>query len=282
MQLNNIPRNFVSGLVLGFTSQYYTLWTIGEPYKKYTAGMVINGVFTGSYEWVQDVNYVQNLSKNFEDTVAKITAIAAGEGEDVGYTVDLELRGTHSWTRSTGAKGDDTPADVFTFGKLRGERISEATDVWQLNRAMEQELGARRKALARRRLIELGELVKYPHTEVRFGDSGEVSTFRRYSTRRLRDSEEAKKERAAASGHFWTNGARVTVKIKEVHRMGFESAFGYTCIVSYRTEDGKLVKYMGGTPPSVSTEEFMEVKATVKHDSYKGVDETKLQRIKTV
>jgi hypothetical protein len=42
---------------------------------------------------------------------------------------------------------------------MTGCEIPEATDIWQLTRAMHNESNPRRRVYARRRLIELGELV---------------------------------------------------------------------------------------------------------------------------
>jgi hypothetical protein len=243
-------------LTIGFANQYYTLWEVGTPYKKYGAGMVINGVFTGSFEIVQDCHYIQNLSKDFEQAKAKISG---------DYVIDLDLRGHSTWTRSTGNTGNDFPSDRFPYGKLMGELISESNDIWQLNRAMNQG-SPRTRVHARRRLIELGELVKY---NGRWMSVGAAESAKRLA---WVDSLER--------GHFFNDGAKVELSVKEIGRFGFDSAYGYTTIVTYVDSDNRMFKYMGSNPPEDLTAGFAPIKATVKHSSYNGQLETKLLRIK--
>lgn len=143
--------------VIGFTEVYYTLWEVGEVYQEqiYSMGMVVGSVSK------QQVTYIKNLSMDFEKAKAKL----AGQTFDI----DLELRGHSSFTRVTGTEWIDWethfPQDVFSFGKMQGVPFAEATDLWQLNRAWREEKSARRRANARRRLIELGEVVRYAWTE---------------------------------------------------------------------------------------------------------------------
>lgn len=257
--------------VLGFTTQYYTLWNVGEPYKKYTAGATINGVFTGSYYMAQDYVYLQNLSKDYEAAVAKIAEKSGGV-----YTVNLELCGQYSFTREiSGTRGNDIPEYAFTFGQLQGHDIRTATDIWQLNRAKNEELGKRRRVYARRRLIELGELVRNTVGAI-FGDDG-----RWVSPKRLAILQEriGKQE---ASGHHYENGKRITLVVKCVGRYSFDTQYGTCFIREYMTEDGKLIKYKGSSPVDVSAEEYTTIIGTVEHGDYKGQPETRLKRIKKI
>lgn len=86
----------------------------------------------------------------------------------------------------------------------------------------------------------------------------------------------------AVPGHFFENGQKVELKIKKIGGFNFGSQFGTTYVEIYATDDNKEVKYMGANPLDISKEEFVTVKATVKHDSYQGKNETKLQRIKII
>lgn len=286
-------------LTLGFTNHFYTLWNVTTRLR-YGAGAVVNGVFTGETWLVTKYSYMQNLSMDYEDAKAKIERLSGGTWEE-----DLSLRGEHGSSFTRTVRQINAMADwQFTFGKLTGHDIREATDTWQLSRAMHAEIGGRRRVYARQRLLQLGFLVRYDWeetladmaawdkllTEVEAAgkDPYAVNTIavptrtvkRKYATTKQAAFMEKKKAEAELSGHFFENGKRIQLQIKEVGRFSFDSAYGTTFIVKYMTASGKLVKYMGSTPPDVSTEDFTPVTATIKHSDYKGQPETKLQRIK--
>lgn len=252
-------------LTLGFSSMYYTLWEVGEPEKKYTSGATVNGVFMGTFQLIQRCTYIQNLSKDHDTAVAKITEISGGM-----YGVDLDLRGKSTFVRGVGA-GNDMPDYVFSFGQLMGKDIREATDVWQLKRAVKEESGKRRRAYARRRLIDLGELVRNTFD----GDNWVTPSQLRY----LQD----KAAKQAASGHFFENGKRITITLKRVGGASWPVQFGYRestmYLEEYLTEDGKLIKYKGSSPLDIN-DEFVIVTGTVEHSEYNGQPETRLKRMK--
>lgn len=290
-------------LTLGFANHYFTLWNVWE-------GETFDPVHRVTYIVTHYV-YQQNLSMNEAEARAKIQARVGEEGT---YDVDLDLRGQFGryFTKRRIANLSDY---IFSFGLLLGQDIREADDLWQLRRAMLQEASKRRRVWARRRLIELGALVRYTNERMervflpgitgqvkafnRFGDTSELKpefynewgdikeelyeerlfTYK-YCTPKQRDFLVARKRQTEMSGHFYTPGERVALKIKQTGGFSFDTAYGTTYIRIYETEDGKIVKYMGGCPPDISTEEFQTVKATIKHDEYKGLKETKLQRIK--
>lgn len=249
-------------LTLGFTSMYYTLWDVSEPKKKYTAGVTINGVFTGSYYMVQECVYMQNLSMDYDAAITKIEKCSGGK-----YSIDLDLKGKSSFTRNTGVAGNDMPDYVFSFGQLAGQDIRTATDVWQLNRAMKQEIGGRRRAYARRRLIELGELVRSSFD----GDNYITPAHFRFL------SEKAEKRRK--SGHFFEHGSRVTLTLKRIGGICYDTQYGTVFIEEYITDDDKVVKYKGSSPLDID-EEFTEVVGTIEHSEYNGAPETRLKRMK--
>ncbi len=284
-------------LTLGFTNHFYTLWSVNT-FVRYGAGETVNGVFNGESYLVTKYSYIQNLSMDYEAAKAKI-ALVAGEQ---AWEEDLSLRGEHGSFEKTVRQINAMADWQFTFGKLTGKDIRISDDVWQLNRAMKNEPKGRTRVIARRRLIELGELVRYDWVERVFDqklcddywsarggyseqDSATHDMFcndvkRKYATVKHASIMDTKKAEAEISGHFFTDGERVSLKIKRVGGFSFEGSYGTTFIEKYMTEDGRMVKYMGSSRPEISEQEFVEVKATIKHSEYKGILETKLLRIK--
>lgn len=257
-------------LAIGFATEFYTLWDINvEP--TYSGNNVINGVGPMITGYKTNYCYLKNISTDREKAIAAYP----------GIEIDEDLRGKHgSWEKFDRV---DYPADCFSFGQLSGGEISKATDTWQLNRAMNQEKGARRRALARRRLIQLGELVRYPHMELRtvWENVDETKEVRvNYATPKFVQIAEAKK-RQAEQPYLFTDGAKVSLSIKEVGRFGFQGTFGYVSIRIYETSDGKTVKYMGSSPVDLG-DGFNNVKATIKHKEYKDNKETHLMRMKLI
>lgn len=255
-------------LTLGFTSMYYTLWEVGEPQKRYTSGATVNGVFTGSFYMEQKCTYMQNLSTDYDSAIKKIEKISGGK-----YNVDLDLRGHSTFIRTCGITGNDMPDYVFSFGQLAGQDIRTATDTWQLKRAMNEERGGRRRVYARRRLVELGELVRNTFE----GDNYITPAHFKYLSE--------KAEKASKSGHFFENGSRVTLILKRISGASWPVQFGYRQSVifleEYITEDGKMIKYKGSSPADIN-EEFVTVTGTVEHSEYNGQPETRLKRIKII
>lgn len=278
-------------LTIGFTNHYYTLWTVFTSER---------ADVTGAHYATTHYVYKQNLSMDFEAAKAKVEALTDK------YDIDLDIRGQGSYITERMIKAMDLYR--FTFGKLAGDDMRECNDAWQLNRAMEQEPNPRRRVYARRRLLDLGELVVYPHqvtvTEYRQATEEEVAAAKadgtygfymaeyneiaykktvcaKYATARKAKFMEAKKAEAAMQGHFFTAGERCNIAVKLVREFHYETAFGRTYIQVFTTADGKVVKYKGGTPIDIEEDGmYRTVKATIKHGEYNGVKETYLQRVK--
>jgi hypothetical protein len=276
---------------IGFTTVYYTLWEVGEPYEE---PVYYNGLKIG-VNVKQNVSYIQNLSMDLES--AKEHEKIVGEE----YNIDLTLCGHSSFTRTLSSDIKDRenyyPHDCFSFGKMEGQNFSKSDDVWQLDRAYNEERSARRRACARRRLIELGEIVRYDWEEKKMDTKKdehgnkifenddfvfvEVGVIKhKYATVARKKFVEDQKRVAANSGHFFKDGERIELEIMLTKSFSFEGHFGRTYVDSYVTRDGKILKYMGSSPADISEEEFTKVMATISHDNYKGQDETKLKRIK--
>lgn len=271
--------------MLGFANVFYTQWNVTTR-TEYGRGQVVNGQFTGEVYKVTDYFYECNLSMDLDAARAKIAARAG----DRPFGEDFSLRGSKSWCHRELMV--ESFADYqFTFGQLVSTDIREATDVWQLKRAVQQELGKRRRVIARRRLVELGELVRFVHEDKivakwdeETGDPLEYkSETNNWATPKQAAFLKARAEEAKMSGHFFTQGERITIEVKFVGEFFFESHFGRTYVEKYETRDGKLVKYMGASPLDIKAEDgFVTVKGTVDHSEYKGTKETKLKRMQLV
>jgi hypothetical protein len=183
---------------------------------------------------------------------------------------------------------------VFPYGKLQCMSIAESDDVWQLKRVLNdgggvgnpKEFGTlkveKRRALARRRLVELGELVRHDHYGKVWNDEKseweQSPKILKYMNRR----EYQNFMKAKHSVYYGVDGARVDLSLKETHRTGYDSAYGFTHIITYQTESGEEYIYKGGSPADISDKEFTRVKATIKHSLYKDIKQSLIQRIKTI
>lgn len=262
-------------LTIGFTSVYYTLWSV-KIWTRYGA----NG---SAYE-VTSYAYLQNLSMDLEAAKDKINKMSNGL-----YDIDLTLRGEWGTRYDRERMIKDMDIFRFSFGKLQGQDIREATDVWQLERAMNQEPNIKRRVYARRRMIDLGELVRRNWLETVSkavgGDNWDMDNMennfikvcRKWMPKRL-----AKyyTEVADRMGHFFEDGKRIEMQVKQIRSKYIDTAYGTMWIITYETSEGQVVTYKGSTLPNISKTEFTTIKATVKHDEYKGTKQTLIQRIK--
>ncbi|AGF91635.1 hypothetical protein Phi47:1_gp35 [Cellulophaga phage phi47:1] len=249
--------------VIGFATVYYTLWNItkSENYEWFNGKSHLVSVTT-------NFNYMQNLSMNEDEAVDKIKSKFNLEN----VFVDDDLRGeTRSFKR---LKKIALPYQVFPFGLYKGSEIMLCESSWQLNRVYQEE-GAdggadesqmhikRRRVLARKRLIELGELFK---------------TKDGYLSKREIDH----RIKVESSSFLHEDKEKVILSLKTVHATGFESQYGYVHIRSYISDNGNGYVYKGTTPPGISDNEFTKVKATIKHNEYKGLKQTLIQRVKVI
>jgi hypothetical protein len=249
---------------LGFTTEYYTLWEVSEPIKRYGAGAVINGVFHGTIYWEQACIYMQNLSKDYDKAVKKIAAL----GE---FAEDLDLRGHSSFVRNVKTETIDYPDHIFPFGQLTGQDIRECDNVWQLTRTMNDDKNKRRRVIARHRLIELGELIRNTSFP------GEDRYIVKGHFRRLKE----RADEQLASGHFFEAGKRIQLTVRRIGGFGYETQYGMCFIEKYITEAGQLIKYKGSSPLQLP-DGFCAVAGMVEHSEYNGQPETRLKRMKLV
>lgn len=273
-------------LTIGFTNQYYTLWSVSEPYNHFYSQY--------EYDVKQDYSYYQNLSFDLSEAKSKVES----KYPETPYLIDLSLRGeSGSYTNTlNGERLSNAPDWMFSFGKLKYQDIRESDDVWQLDRAYGQEKNARTRVHARRRLIDLGELVKYEWVDTfsqnvnwdKQDENGhllpekieDVKRVKKYATLAQIAAFEKEKNKPVA-GHYETDGAKVVLELKEIDSFGFNGNYGYTYVVTYADINNREFKYMGSSPSNISQDEFVKVQATIAHDTYRG-NETKLKRIKVL
>lgn len=276
--------------LIGFATEFYTLWEY-QSTPVYSSNEVVNGVTPMVTGYNHEYFYLKNISKD----LAKVKALYPG------VAIDEDLRGvSRSFQRWEKV---EPPAGCFTFGKLVNQLISDSTDVWQLRRACglidgrAGEPSPRRRVLARRRLIDLGELVRFPHYKVKhvnvnWGKRDEAGKYLpedyqdipylvNYETPKFVEIEREKKA-AQARPHYFTDGERLTLSVKLTGRFGFHTVYGFTTVCLLETSEGLPVKYMGANPPNFNEDGFTQVTATIKHTEYKGAKETHLQRIKVL
>jgi hypothetical protein len=266
-----------AALVIGFTEVYFTLWRITR--------------FAG----VEHCHYLQNLSIDFAKAQHKVSELLSANGGYYGhdFEVDLDLRGDngHSYFRKLAAKryepyqlaisrfaGTDMRTidanEEYFSGYIKHKygvepeykRMSGLLWATYLNKEENTVRGLRRRVIARSCLVNTGILVRVGR---------EYLTPAQIKTRKDRELKEA-----AINGHHEVDGKRISIKVRAIGKAGsFDTQYGTTYIQSFIDENGRLFKYMGSNLPDIG-EEFSAIKATVKHDTYKDQQETKLQRIK--
>lgn len=245
--------------IIGFATQFYTLWDV-QVQQHYST---IN-----SQHYHTGTTYTNTYIKKIAKSLDKVQTLYPG------VTIDESLRGL-SRSFSTRIK-IELPQTVFPYGQLEGALIMECTNVFQLKRLFENtdhyQHTARRRALARRRLIQLGELVK-PDAKLNLSDKYINPTHLKYVIER--------KQREDASGYFFNEGDKVQLTLRKVHSTGYDSAYGFVSIVTYQDSEDRLFYYKGSNPPNID-DEMVDVKCTIKHSEYKEVKQTLIQRVKVL
>lgn len=250
---------------LGFTNVYYTMWMVHEPVTR-THGMY---AYTSNYH-----EYLQNNAIEYDKAVRKMNE-RFGKGN---WVEDLTLRGSKSFWEDTDKKFIG-PVDVFPYGKLQGLEIKTSDDVWQLNRLYEDtKTNPRTRVLARQRLFELNELVRFKGTV--------------YTKHELANVLRTQFQESLRTGHFGIDGEKIQISVQEVGCGSFQGMYGTTFIQTLRDSENRMFKYIGGSPKDINpawdenyntvNDTFKTIQATVKHTQYDGVSETHLKRIKVI
>lgn len=258
-------------ITIGFATKMYTLWNV---YSRVEYGVNM-GV---KYEYTRHFfDYIKNLSIDLETAKQKAEEFAGIEG----YVIDLEQKGHNSYSYTVGEKRDkkeeiELTPEQFPYGKLKGGIISDCFDVYHLNRLYnDRSSNPRSRVYARTKLLEIGDLIKI---EKEF-----LSEDIKYISER--SYENYKKNiliSRAEKGLFFNDGEKVTLKVKQIHSFSFQTQFGTSYVVLYIDSENRIFKYVGASPKTFNTDDYVEIKATIKHSSYNDNEETKLLRIKQI
>ena len=266
-------------LVIGFTEVYYTLW------------------IATTFNRTENVRYLQNLSMDFAEAQHKANErMDSNPGRYESVEVDLDLRGEsgRNFFRPLAAKryvpellaiSSYAGTDMHSIDPNKVYKIIEPTErerrygatteykkmsglLWAtyLNKDEKTIRGARRRLIARECLTRAGILVK---------------VGREYLTPdQIKNREVKAIKESGINGHHGIDGKRLELKVRSLGKpFSFDTQYGTTDIVTLIDEENRLFKYMGNSLPEIG-EDYMTIKATVKHDTYKEQAETKLQRIK--
>jgi hypothetical protein len=264
--------------LIGFATEYFTLWNMAEIRRYEKINNLDVHVWT---DWVY--TYRQNLSKSEEQAIEKFK-------KRFGYhpEIDDSLRGqTSSFTKT---EREMLPYTVFPFGKLQMVNILESDDAWQLNRVLSGE-GAighpkefntskplRRRVLARKRLIELGEIIKFKHLGDKWDDN-KGEWINNVQLKYISKIDYEHMIRVQRSSWLHENGEKVELSLQLVKKTGYESSYGYIYIIIYKTRGGQEYTYKGSTPPNIE-DEFTRVTATIKNGEYRQIKQNLIQRVK--
>lgn len=211
--------------VVGFAGMYWTLWREVLEFRR--------NHHTGQTYECPKAFYIKNLSTDKEQAVEK-----AEEAAGKPVEVDEGLRGDNWVWRDY--QRDALPMGVFAYGKLTGQSISECEDVWQVNRVYaDVNSPARRRVIARRRLLELGELVVYPYTDREGGKH-------KYCPAKL--AEYLQSQEAMEYGHFFSAGDRVTLDLTLAMVRSFDTHYGRMYIQTFVDKDSRVFIYKGSSP----------------------------------
>jgi hypothetical protein len=94
--------------------------------------------------------------------------------------------------------------------------------------------------------------------------------------------EKAHQQKVQESSFLHNDGDKVVVTVKKIAQFGFDTSFGYCTIQTLQTENGETYTYKGNSPMKLENNTLYTIKGTVKHNTYNGIKQTLLQRVKLV
>lgn len=272
---------------IGFGGQFFTLWLISEPQKEYY------GAGEGDFYIKIHKIYIRNLATTEEEAIARYLELPHS-ADQKNIVVDLELKGTTRWERTERKK----EAVIVPFFLCRYNQLIDLTNrtakegkkneqgykyytpneedfiriLWRNFLEESKHNGEhiintlKRRATARRSLINLGVLIRY---------KGEW-----LSQKRIDQLEKKELLNSFKSGHHLEDKVRTELELEEVDSKAFEGGqWGPFYIVTYKDSKGRKFNYKGGTPPELKGKGLIKVKATPSHSEYKGEKQTILKRI---
>lgn len=278
MNNQNSPK---SGLIIGFSGTYYCLWSYSNETNYSMSG---NGNYVATSGYTK-YYYIKRISTDLE----KVKQLYPN------VPIDMDVHGT-KWVYDKKEKVK-YPADVFPQGfRGVGSKIMECNEakfLWTLyltnNLNQDMDL-ARSQVYARRRLVELGCLVRYnTYKTIKLTAldengheyfTGEEITLRNNFCSPAY-AEKLALDKVKQKGHFFDDGKRVKLSIKQTNSFSFETQYGLCFIIELMDTDNRVYKYKGANPPyfEKNKDGFVDVQATIKHGCYKNEPETLLQRI---
>lgn len=310
-------------LTIGFTTVYYTLWDVNSFMKSALVNGEVKWYRCTSHQ------YLRNLSHDLDKAKEKVMGLGqetqynidldlhgtkwfvtetevrvAGQEHDYTFSFGRmkgqDIRVAGAWIPESRARyNENLERDKIAYsedaiiGMLRSRDYEDAKawkDVaWQLDRAMRMESTARRKVYARRRLIELGELVrrdwkeKIPVYDAATENDPYAPIKYREVVRKWMPKGLAKwhDEIGSKKGFFYKDKERRKLTIKQVKSKMVDTEYGTMYIVDYLDSEGHIVTYKGGRPVRQSEAgQPFEVTATIKHTTTRGGDQTFIQRLK--
>ena len=212
------------------------------------------------------VMYHHNLSKNMEEAVAKVEKLTDN------YEIDLSLCGSPSQLKSR----PKYSAGRFQFGKSESMLFGDVKDYgwisWYYRATLDSRFGE-------------PEALKSILLEQGF----HFDNDRVYSPKQW---EKHLWWKSLKDGHFFEQGQRVQLELKQIHSTSFETQYGTCHVITYIDKDNRILKYKGGSPflfcGSMEDRENEEEKkfhlftGTIKHSEYRDTKQTLIQRMKLV
>lgn len=256
-------------LRIGFTRKYFTLWNVTDPYKKY--------VDKYNYYMHVDYQYLRNLSMDESKAIEKAKAAGC---VDLVPDHDLYGRSARSFSKRTSSLMNELEDWQFPNGFWNiGEDIRECDDVKKLfSLYLKKDIvfhtenptrpeWRRPIVYARRRLAELGAIIKYD------GQWMAPEYVEKYKAKQERN--------AAKDGHFYENRKRMELDLKKVGEFYTDTRFGTMYLVTFVDMMGRKFIYRGSKPLDVPiSNDFVSLTATIKHNNYNGTPQTLIQRVK--
>lgn len=121
----------------------------------------------------------------------------------------------------------------------------------------------RHAVIARRRLVALGELVKFEGNYISMDDY----------CREI-------KKRDVNNRHHYNEGDRVTLDLTLVDIKGYETYYGWNTLQFFKDNQDRTFMYSGTSPKNIEIGQTVEVTATIKHNVYKDEKQTLISRMK--